>query len=76
MLHDLGRIALHFPIGLLVAFAIEVSGVLSVMLFLCFLVYEVNEDWHIRNGAYKDIAGALIGIFVGIIILLFLEFLA
>jgi hypothetical protein len=72
-LHDLYRIALHLPIGLLVAFSAETYPVLSAILFLCLVVYELNEDWHLRNSAYKDILGALVGIFIGDIAILILD---
>ena len=72
-LKDLWRIILHFPVGVLIAFAVEVSGVLSVLIFLCFIIYEVNEDFHIKDSAFKDILGALLGLFAGAIALVILK---
>jgi len=72
-LKDFARIVMHFPVGALTAFAVEVSVVLSVLLFLCFIVYELNEDFHIKDGAYKDILGELSGLFAGALALVILK---
>jgi len=38
-----------------------------------FVVYEVDEDFHIRNGAYTDLKGLLWGIGIGGIVMLVLK---
>jgi len=35
---------------------------LSVMLFIGFVIYEVDEDFHLRDGSYKDILEFLVGL--------------
>ena len=43
-------------------------GVFSALFVVLFLVYEMNEDWHISDEAFVDICEFMIGMFVGSII--------
>jgi hypothetical protein len=56
----------HYLVGILTAGSIIVSGVLSVLGFAGFMAYELNEDWHLHDQAYKDILEFLIGFFVAV----------
>jgi len=63
---ELRRVLLHIPLGLLtVLFGCYVSWWLAAILTIGFLVYEVNTDWHISDGAYKDIKGFIWGLAIG-----------
>lgn len=59
------RLLLHIPVGLAMAWLSLNFPLLAVFLFLGFLVYELDQDWRIKDKAYKDIAGALWGICIG-----------
>jgi hypothetical protein len=63
------RLLLHLPVGVACALLLEVSGVLSAILAVLFLFYETNEDRHLKDQAYKDIAGAAWGVALGGLIL-------
>ena len=55
------RFGLHFGIGL----AIGVSTLpIALGIILLFALYELSEDWHLRDRAYIDVQGALAGVIV------------
>lgn len=56
----------HYLVGILTACSILVSGTLSLIGFLGFLAYELDEDWHLYDEAYHDIKEFLIGFFVAV----------
>ena len=55
----------HYLWGLLIAIEAHVSPTLAWIMFAGFIVYELDEDWHIRDGAYRDIREMLIGMGIG-----------
>lgn len=65
------RILIHIPIGLIIAFLSKIDTILPLCFTILFLIYEVNEDKHLNDNAYKDISGALIGLGIGGIILFY-----
>jgi len=58
------RFALHFLVGVLNAILFGVSVWIGTVFALGFVVYELNEDWHLRDHAYHDLAGWLAGMTV------------
>lgn len=66
-------ILLHIPLGLLTCVLCYAHWVLAVILAVGFYIYELNEDWHISDNAYKDIKGFLWGIGIGGIIMIILK---
>lgn len=69
---DLSRILIHLPLGILtVLFGFYISWWLAVIFAVGFLVYELDEDWHISDEAYKDIKGWLWGVVMAGLFLLF-----
>ena len=56
------RILLHVPVGVATVALLEAHAALAVIFFLGFMVYELNEDWRIRDCAFVDIAGYLWGL--------------
>ena len=54
----------HFIGGVITALAAIKAPVLGLVMALVFLVYELNEDWHIKDEAYKDIKAYLVGLFI------------
>ncbi len=57
------RVLMHIPVGMLtVVLGFFVAWWLGPLFGIGFLIYEVDEDWHLRNGAWKDIKGWLWGL--------------
>ncbi|MEM4469199.1 MAG: hypothetical protein QXS32_09055 [Candidatus Nezhaarchaeales archaeon] len=44
--------------------------VLPTLALIAFIVYELNEEWHLRDEAYEDLAEFMAGMFVGMVMLL------
>jgi hypothetical protein len=65
----------HFFFGLLSSLSVIVSPVLTVISFLIFLSYELDEQWRIRDTGYIEILQFGFGFACGMVILLFLKFL-
>ena len=53
---------LHVPVGIVIAI---VPGVLPLCFTALFIAYEISEDWRIKDHAYIDVQGALIGLAIG-----------
>lgn len=66
---DLKRAALHFPVGLFVAWLSQVNVPVCYLLGVGFLVYEVAEDWRVGDRSFLDIYGYLVGLGVGAAVL-------
>ncbi|RLE86796.1 MAG: hypothetical protein DRJ67_06325 [Thermoprotei archaeon] len=60
----------HFIGGCITAIASVGHPLLSILLFLSFIIYEVNEDWSLSDGAYKDILVYTLGLYIAAIFLL------
>lgn len=60
----------HMLAGIITILAIQVSFVVPFLLFCGFMIYELNEDWHLGDGAYRDILEYDVGMFVGVLILI------
>ena len=61
----------HIPHGLFVVLsAIFISWAIALAFTIGFIVFEVNQDWHLRDQAHNDLAGFLVGIVIGSVILL------
>ena len=39
------------------------------MAFLGFMIYELNEDWHLSDQAYKDILDYCVGLYLMILVM-------
>lgn len=61
MIWDFKRFAIHIPIGMFQSWLTHKNATAGVLFALGFMFYEINEDWHLRDGAYIDIQGALAG---------------
>ena len=61
------RLLIHIPLGLLLVLGARLHWVLPVSATALFIFYERNEDHWIRDQAWKDVAGALWGIGLGIV---------
>ena len=65
----------HFLGGFLVsifAFSSKISLFLPIAIFILFIVYELDEDWHIKDNAYIDVRQFIFGLFAGgLVIIIF-----
>ena len=59
----------HYIGGLLAALTGKFYPVLAVIATVLFIIYELDEDWHLNDKAFRDIREYLIGFFVGLILL-------
>lgn len=62
----------HFVSGMLTAAMSIYSVVLAILMFLVFLIYELNEDWHIKDEAWRDILSYGLGIYLMAVVFLIL----
>jgi len=53
----------HYLAGIIVGYLSQVDPVLSVIGFATFVIYELDEDWHIKDGAWRDIKAFGLGVF-------------
>lgn len=68
-----GRILAHFPLGILTCLLGYTYWWLALVFSCGFVIYEVDEDWHIRDGAFTDIKGWLWGVVFGGFIMFLLK---
>ena len=59
------RAGIHIPVGLFNVFLLYVGIVYGVLFFAGFFTYELNEDWHLKDNAWLDIYGWIIGFGIG-----------
>lgn len=62
------RCLMHIPVGLVAVLGVFLNPMLGVLMLVGFIVYELNEDRHIKDGALIDTAGFVWGTAIGIII--------
>jgi len=61
-MEKLRRILLHVPVGILaVIFGYWVGWWLAIIFAAGFWLYEVNQDSHVSDQAYRDLKGFLWG---------------
>lgn len=73
LLWDWKRALLHFPVGAVVYPAghyvpDDMAGAVIISLVVGFLGYEIMEAMRLKDHAYIDIQGWLIGLFAGVVI--------
>ncbi len=62
---SLDRFWLHVPVGLATVFLAWLNWTIAAAYVALFLAYELNEDHHVRDEAWRDLAGAMAGILAG-----------
>ncbi len=72
---ELKRVLLHVPCGLIFWALLYVAWPAAILWLLGFFVYELNQDWHISDDAFKDIKGALYGLGIPGVVLFVLKLL-
>jgi len=60
----------HIVFGILtVLAAVYVHPVVSAIMFLTFIIYELDEEWHLEDESYEDIREYGIGLGIGTLII-------
>ena len=62
------RAGTHIPAGIIIILACRVGWIFGLVCFGLFSVYEINEDRHLHDMAFLDIAGAMIGAFGAVVV--------
>ena len=65
----------HFTFGLLSALSVVIHPILTVIAFLIFIFYELDQDFRLSDYAYQEIYQYGFGFGLGIVILLFFKIL-
>ena len=68
------RVVIHIPAGLIIALMVLVHWSLVIAFAWLFLKYERNEDAHTQDQAWKDIAGAMVGMVIGAAVVAVIKF--
>lgn len=69
------RAGIHIPVGLFNVFCLYVGIVYGILLFAGFFAYEITEDLHLKDGAWLDIMGWIVGFGIGVAVLFILKLL-
>ncbi|GAI68778.1 unnamed protein product [marine sediment metagenome] len=67
------RALMHVPVGIFNVFCLYVEIVFGILFFTGFFIYELQEDYRLKDGAYLDIYGWLIGFGLGVALLFMLQ---
>ena len=62
---DAWRIIMHIPVGILIGLLLEQSWgqvIIGLVFAWMWIKYELNEDRHLKDKAFKDIFGTLVGL--------------
>lgn len=60
----------HFLGGALTALVSTKFPVLGLIMAILFIVYEVDEDWHLSDEAFRDILEFTIGLYITSLVVL------
>ena len=63
----------HFTFGLLSSLSVIVNPVLTIISFLIFLSYELDEEWKIKDTGYIEILQFGVGFACGMTILILMK---
>ncbi len=59
---------IHFLCGFLTAYSTEFNLILPMLLFLVFILYELDEEFHLSDESYADIRDYAIGLYAYVIL--------
>jgi hypothetical protein len=65
----------HLIFGLLSALSVVINPVLTIISFLIFVMYELDQDFRLNDYAYQEFSQFGLGFGLGMFILLFLKIL-
>jgi len=69
MLKDILFTLAHITFGFLASVSVLISPVLTIINFLIFLTYEMDQEWNIRDEAYHEISEYGLGFGLGVVFL-------
>jgi len=70
MMKDIIFSLAHITFGFLASVSVLINPVLTVINFLIFLVYEMDQDWRLGDYAYQELREYGFGFGLGIIVML------
>jgi len=62
--------------GFSTALVSMLNSILPILLFVVFIIYELDEDWHLSDEAYRDILEYALGLYIASILLLIQKLIA
>jgi len=66
----------HVVFGFLTVLAsVYVHPVISVIMFVTFIVYQLDEEWHLEDESYEDIREYGIGLGIGVVVAIAIKIL-
>ena len=65
----------HILAGVISALSANVHPSFPFITSMLFIAYELDQDWHIKDGAYKDIVEYVVAFFLATAVLSTLRFL-
>lgn len=70
MIKDILFSLAHITFGFLASVSVLISPILTVINFLIFLVYELNQDWRLNDYAYEEFREYGFGFSLGVVVML------
>jgi len=64
----------HVTFGIMTVLAASyVQPIISLIMFLTFVIYELDEEWHLEDQSYEDIKEYGIGLGIGVTAILIIK---
>ena len=63
-LYKLITSVIHIVAGILTAATTFVNLPLALMMFITFIIYQLDEELHLKDTAYRDIASYSVGMYI------------
>jgi len=60
----------HILFGVLTALVSVISPVLSIINIAIFIIYEFDQEWHLKDVAYDELLEFAVGLAIGEVVLL------
>ncbi len=61
----------HFVGGVITGMVSRANPILAVLMFTVLIIYELDEDWHLNDNAYKDIFEYMVGLYGSALVYLY-----
>ena len=62
----------HTIFGIFTVLAVMVHPVLSVIFFLTFVLYELDEEWNVGDHAFEEMREYGVGLVIGLMVVMLL----
>ncbi|MEM4473944.1 MAG: hypothetical protein QXY75_03055 [Candidatus Bathyarchaeia archaeon] len=60
----------HVVFGIISALSIIIHPIWPILTSLLFIIYELDEEWHLNDEAYDELKEYMMGVAIGITIML------